>query len=79
VPRSVEEGAVGTPIEKPSAWGPPWKTTAAVVGGGTTDVAAGEVAMVYTGLVVEAKAHVGIGEGEGGIRRRWMGTPVVLE
>ena len=35
--------------------------------------------MVYTGLVVEAKAHDGIGEGEGGIRRRWMGTPVVLE
>ena len=51
----------------------------AVVGGGTTDVAAREVAMVYTGLVIEAKAHDGIGEGEGGIRRRWMGTPVVLE
>jgi len=49
------------------------------VGCDTTDVTAGEVAMVYTGLVVEAKAHVGIGEGEGGIRRRWMGTPIVLE
>ena len=35
--------------------------------------------MVYTGLVVEAKAHDGIDEGEGDIRRRWMGTPVVLE
>ena len=35
--------------------------------------------MVNTGLVVEAKAHDGIGEWEGGIRRRWMGTPVVLE
>jgi len=35
--------------------------------------------MVYTGLVVEAKAHDGIGEGEGGIQRRWMGTHVVLE
>ena len=32
--------------------------------------------MVYTGLVVEAKAHDGIGEGD---IQRWMGTPVVLE
>jgi len=32
--------------------------------------------MVYTGLVVEAKAHDGIGEGD---IQRWMGTPIVLE
>jgi hypothetical protein len=39
----------------------------------------GEVAVVYTGPVVDVNAQDGIGEGEGGIRSRWMGTPVMLE
>jgi hypothetical protein len=50
-----------------------------VVGTGETVVVAREVAIVYTGPVVDAKAQDGIGEGEGDIWSRWMGTPIVLD
>jgi hypothetical protein len=50
-----------------------------VVGTRETVVVTREVAIVYTGPVIDDKAQDGISEGEGSVQSRWMGTPIVLD